>query len=196
MSLPGLWLCVRALQLNWKISLWLCHWLCLRLQHLRISAGLNEVWLPAPAHELEYTWETQEEWRRLGGKKQTIAWACKGRNAHVERARLGALLESLKMEERDGTFCQERWCCTLFYCMYLMQIEVEAKGRWKRSVTATCHKNLNTLQKQSRIHFCVLRPLLGICFRRGQVSHLWNAWRAACSMTNDPVTTITAWQKH
>lgn len=44
----------------------------------------------------------------LGGKKQTIAWACKGRNAHVERARLGALLESLKMEERDGTFCQER----------------------------------------------------------------------------------------
>lgn len=25
----------------------------------------------------------------------------------MERARLGALLESLKMEERDGTFCQE-----------------------------------------------------------------------------------------
>lgn len=61
--------CARALQLNWKISLWLRHWLCLRLQHLRISAGLNEVWLPAPAHELEYTWETQEEWRRLGGKE-------------------------------------------------------------------------------------------------------------------------------
>lgn len=32
----------------------------LRLQHLRIRAGLNEVWLPTTAQEFKHTWDTQK----------------------------------------------------------------------------------------------------------------------------------------
>lgn len=51
----------------------------LQLQLLRISTGLNEVLLPTPARELEYTWETQEDWGGLG-RKQEEDW---GRDASV-----------------------------------------------------------------------------------------------------------------
>lgn len=84
--------CVRASQPNTQIWLCLYHWLCLRLQSFRISTGLNEVWLPARAQELELTWESprgfSEDW---GREMRPIVWVVIPRDAseHCENSYSG-----------------------------------------------------------------------------------------------------------
>lgn len=36
------------------------------LRHLRICAGLNEVWLPTTTQEFKHTWDTRKGWRQGG----------------------------------------------------------------------------------------------------------------------------------
>lgn len=115
----------------------------LQLQLLRISAGLNEVWLPTPAHELEYTWDTQKGWRGIGGgdNRSLRGWIWAGMPQVRGKGGGGGNVSATKSKLRGEL--SVRGGDTKIYVFYLVGTRQRQKG-WQRRVELDVIKIVTT----------------------------------------------------